>query len=61
MTNYEKIKGMSIEELAIFLDCISTHEDVFDIGNNFKVIGGERFYDCDFMNIESWLEEEVSK
>ena len=58
MTNYERIKNMSVEELAEFIDGIT---DEFDrsLGVVYKSINGERVdydgADC----FKLWLESEV--
>lgn len=52
MTNYERIKNMSVEKLADFLYDIETYEDFCGIR-----IDGQRFYDFD--ELIQWLESEV--
>lgn len=52
MTNYEKIKAMSVEDLAIFLNCrISIDDDLNTLIDN-KVM-----YQVD--GVVEWLESEV--
>jgi hypothetical protein len=52
-TNYERIKNMSVEELANFILTISDDEEIFC-----KIINGEEIYGsvCEVMQ---WLESEA--
>lgn len=54
MTNYERVKNMSVEELANFILTISDDEK-----NLSKIINGEEIYGsvCEVMQ---WLESEVT-
>ena len=62
MTNFEKIKSMSIEEMADFLQYIEKYDDreswepmaIFYIGNENGI-----FVKNDFADIRKWLEREV--
>lgn len=53
MTNFEKIKAMSIEELARLLGCIFVDCDEFT-----RTIDGKIIFDS-FNSIEEWLESEA--
>lgn len=54
MTNYERIKNMSIEDLADFLECsVSKDEDYYTI------IHQKVFLDAN--DIIEWLESEVEE
>ena len=54
MTNYERIKNMSVEEMANFILNISDDEKSFS-----KIIDGEEIYGsvCEVMQ---WLKSEVT-
>lgn len=59
MTNFEKIKKMSLDELATLLDS-NTEECAFCIEANAKVKNDECSYNCKFGHIE-WLKKEITK
>ena len=54
MTNYERVKNMSVEEMANFILTISDDEEIFC-----KIINGKFIYGsvCEVMQ---WLESEVT-
>lgn len=52
MTNFDYIKSMSINELAILLGCISE-----DIDENLRFIDGQIIFDS-ISDIREWLESE---
>lgn len=55
MTNFEKIKSMSIEELAVFIDSISySDEDNYGDYDPHIVIDGAYLRDSD--DVQMWLE-----
>ena len=59
MTNFEKIKSMSIEEMADFLTNIDT--DIEDVEPTFSCVIGNKeieVYDS-YGDIKEWLESEV--
>ena len=53
MTNYERIKQMTVSELARLLGCIFVDCDEFT-----RTIDGKIIFDS-FNSIEEWLESEV--
>ena len=53
MTNFERIKQMSIKEIARLLGCIFA-----DCNEYTRTIDGKIMFDS-FDNIEEWLESEV--
>ena len=53
MTNFERIKQLGINELAILLGCIWS-----DFDDNIRIINGDVILDS-FDDIEEWLESEV--
>ena len=53
MTNYERIKNMSLEEMAISLMCPADIDELFEKGEN---CGGKNCVSCTF----EWLKAEVS-
>ena len=53
MTNYERIKQMTVSELARLLGCIFVDCDEFT-----RTIDGKIIFDS-FNSIEEWLEREV--
>ena len=53
MTNFERIKQMSVEEMARLLGCIFADCDEFT-----RTINGKIIFDS-FNSIEEWLESEV--
>ena len=55
MTNYERIKQMSVEEMARLLGCIFV-----DCNEYTRTINGKTMFDS-FDSIEEWLESEVDK
>lgn len=55
MTNYERIKQMTIKEMAILLGCIFVDCDEFT-----RTIDGKIIFDS-FNSVEEWLESEVDK
>ena len=55
MTNFERIKQMTIKEMAILLGCIWN-----DFDDNIRAINGDIVWDS-FDDIEEWLESEVDK
>ena len=56
MTNYEKIKAMSVEEMADFICGIYDYEPGYD-----KFICGETIVDYDEIRLKEWLESEVEE
>lgn len=52
MTNFEYIKSMSVDELAILLGCIRE-----DINENIRFIDGQMIFDS-IGDIREWLESE---
>ena len=55
MTNYERIKNMSIDEMEKFI--VGIYDDDFCIYD--KVIGGVRIPNYDEGSIKEWLESEA--
>lgn len=55
MTNFERIKQMSIKEIARLLGCIFA-----DCNEYTRTIDGKIMFDS-FDNIEEWLESEVDE
>ena len=53
MTNYERIKQMSVKEMARLLGCIFA-----DFDEHIRTINGDKVFDS-FDDIEEWLESEV--
>ena len=53
MTNFERIKQMTVPELARLLGCIFV-----DCKDNTRTINGKIIFDS-FTDIEEWLESEV--
>ena len=46
MTNYEKIKAMSVEEMADFLGLFNTEEDICRLNNDEMAVDYCRFHNC---------------
>ena len=55
MTNFERIKQMSVEEMARLLGCIFADCDEFT-----RTIDGKIIFDS-FNSIEEWLESDVNE
>ena len=55
MTNFERIKQMTVPELARLLGCIFV-----DCKDNTRTINGKIIFDS-FDDIEEWLESEVEE
>ena len=64
MTNYDRIKAMNIDELAMFISGIYDYEyesPVYNEVESGKHICGDFIPDYDEDNIKQWLESEVSE
>lgn len=64
MTNYEKIKAMSVEEMAMFISGIYDYKYesyVYNEVESGKHICGDFIPDYEEDNIKQWLEQEVSE
>lgn len=62
MTNYERIKNMSIEEMTVLFDemscnCLECIEEAYNY--NCPIYRSGRY--CDPSDIKSWLESEVKE
>ena len=61
-TNYDRIKSMSVEEMASFICGI--YDDYDDLPQRtmyYKFINGDEIPDYDEDNIKQWLLQEVSE
>ena len=58
MTNYEKIKGMSIEETAEFLGSIYIQVDFEQTTFSCNFYDNDEEIKIDFRDIKEWLESE---
>ena len=59
MTNYDRIKSMSVEEMAEFI--CSIYDDKQEPYTADKNIEGYTIPDYDESNIKEWLEQEVEE
>ena len=55
MTNFERIKAMSVEQLATFIG------GIYDTGDNAKFINGTTIPCYNEYNIQEWLERKVEE
>ena len=55
MTNFERIKQMTVEEIAHLLGSIHN-----DVDEHIRTINGDNVFDS-FDSVEEWLESEVDK
>lgn len=57
MTNYERIKAMSVEEMAEFI--CSIYDDNYDLSMINKIIEGDTIYRYNEYRIKDWLNLEA--
>lgn len=61
MTNYERIKQMSIEEMAVMLADEIPHGDCHDCNLECAICERDKFQDCCINAFYKWLESEVEE